>query len=89
MNHTDLLKRAQALPDERREELTRVLAEIIRVFVDEDRYGLLTTSGSNDDKNTLVLLNCDEMQAMGLAMELVEHLDFMNTEDAPPKEMFN
>ena len=43
----------------------------------------------NEELSGLTTLNCDEMEASEMLLEINSFFGFLNTMDAPPKEAFN
>ena len=42
-----------------------------------------------DEQTMLTTMNCDEMEAVDMLLEVNNFFGFLNTIDAPPKEAFN
>ena len=56
---------------------------------DPPLQGLLLLGAPSSDTFTLMSLNCTEIAAAQLLDAAMEAVGYINTKDAPPKEMFN
>lgn len=85
----EFMEQVDSLSQEQREHLRILVKKIVDCYIDEKSHGVVVIGRDDEEKATLLTINCNEMDA---SVTLAK-LDFMFTElnmaDAPPKEMMN
>jgi hypothetical protein len=77
------------LPDIERAHLRGIIYAIVRCYATDNSDCALIIFGSDASIDSFVSLNCDSMVAANLLHGANDFLGYINTHDAPPKEMFN
>lgn len=72
-----------------KEHLRSIIYDIVKCYAkDEDNCAVLIL-GTGGSTEAAIALNCDSMQAANLLLAANDFFGYLNTKDAPPKEMFN
>jgi len=80
--------RLALMSDEERQHFKMVVLSLISCYgPDANKAVLMVKIG--EELSGLTTLNCDEMEASDMLMEVNSFFGFLNTMDAPPKEAFN
>lgn len=89
MDHEQTLEARLALmSDEEKQHFKMVVLALISCYgPDANKAVLMVKIG--DELSGLTTLNCDEMEAAEMLVEVNSFFGFLNTMDAPPKEAFN
>jgi len=89
MDHEQTLEARLALmSDEEKQHFKMVILELVQCYgPDANKAVLMVKIG--DEVSGLTTLNCDEMEASEMLLEINSFFGFLNTMDAPPKEAFN
>jgi hypothetical protein len=77
------------LPDIERVHLRAILYAIVRCYDTDNSDCAVLVLGSDESLDSVASLNCNSMVAASLLQGANDFLGFVNTKDAPPKEMFN
>ena len=77
------------LPDIERVHLRAIIYAIVRCYATDNSDCALIIFGSDASIDSVASLNCDSMVAANLLHGANDFLSYVNTKDAPPKEMFN
>lgn len=76
------------MSDEEKAHFKMVILQLIQCYgPDANKAVLMVKIG--DELSGLTTLNCDEMEAAEMLVEVNSFFGFLNTMDAPPKEAFN
>jgi len=89
MDHEQNLEARLALMnDEEKQHFKMVVLSLISCYgPDANKAVLMVKIG--EELSGLTTLNCDEMEASEMLLEINSFFGFLNTMDAPPKEAFN
>jgi len=89
MDHEQTLeKRLAMMSDDEKQHFKMVVLSLISCYgPDANKAVLMVKIG--DELSGLTTLNCDEMEASEMLLEVNSFFGFLNTMDAPPKEAFN
>ena len=89
MDHEQNLEARLALMnDEEKQHFKMVVLSLISCYgPDANKAVLMVKIG--EELSGLTTLNCDEMEASEMLLEVNSFFGFLNTMDAPPKEAFN
>lgn len=89
MNEEESMEARLALmDDEEKKHFKMVVLALISCYgPDANKAVLMVKMG--DELSGLTTLNCDEMEAAEMLVEVNSFFGFLNTMDAPPKEAFN
>ena len=77
------------MPDIERMHLRSVIYAITKCYDKDTSDCAVIILGSDASIDSYVSLNCDSMVAAQLLQGANDFLGYLNTKDAPPKEMFN
>jgi len=77
------------LPDIERVHLRAILYAIVKCYDTDNSDCAVLVLGSDASLDSVASLNCNSMVAASLLQGANNFLGFVNTKDAPPKEMFN
>jgi len=87
-NEQTLEARLALMNDEEKTHFKMVVLSLISCYgPDANKAVLMVKIG--DELSGLTTLNCDEMEAAEMLLEIDSFFGFLNTMDAPPKEAFN
>ena len=89
MNEEESMEaRLATMSDEEKTHFKMVVLSLISCYgPDANKAVLMVKIG--DELSGLTTLNCDEMEAAEMLVEVNSFFGFLNTMDAPPKEAFN
>ena len=80
--------RLALMDEEEKQHFKMVVLALISCYgPDANKAVLMIKMG--DELSGLTTLNCDEMEAAEMLVEVNSFFGFLNTMDAPPKEAFN
>ena len=85
----DIEQRVMAMTDNQREHLRSLIYEFVRCYDREGKDCAVVILGNGDSIDNIVTVNCDSMEASNLMLAANDFFGYLNTRDAPPKEMFN
>jgi len=84
----NLEARLALMDEEEKQHFKMVVLALISCYgPDANKAVLMIKMG--DELSGLTTLNCDEMEAAEMLVEVNSFFGFLNTMDAPPKEAFN
>tara|TARA_R110000868_G_scaffold322571_5_gene583500 strand:- start:805 stop:1074 length:270 start_codon:yes stop_codon:yes gene_type:complete len=84
----NLEARLALMDDDEKQHFKMVVLSLISCYgPDANKAVLMVKIG--DELSGLTTLNCDEMEAAEMLVEVNSFFGFLNTMDAPPKEAFN
>ena len=90
MDHEQTLEARLALmSDEEKQHFKMVVLALIACYGPDATNKAVMLIKINDELSGLTTLNCDEMEAAEMLVEVNSFFGFLNTMDAPPKEAFN
>ena len=81
--------RVGAMTDNQRDHLRSLMYEFIRCYDKDSNDCAVVILGTGDSLDNVVTMNCDSMEAAKLLAATNDFFGYLNTKDAPPKEMFN
>lgn len=82
-------RRLALLDEQERDHLKLLITKLVYCYTSEHMEGVLVTGDTKSASASVLAINCDEIGASGLLAVAATFFDFLNDEDAPPKEMFN
>ena len=85
----DIERRVMAMSENQREHLRSLIYEFVRCYERGSKDCAVLILGTGSSIDNVVSLNCDSMEASQLLMAANDFFGYLNTRDAPPKEMFN
>jgi hypothetical protein len=85
----EFMEQVDSLSQEQRDHLRIVVKKIIRCYLEDNMHGVIVVGSDDDERATLLTVNCNEMGASVMLAKLDLVFTQMNMEDAPPKEMMN
>ena len=84
----DFARRVDSMDDEDREHFKEVINALSYCYTHDSKKALIIIESASGLCETITI-NCDDMEAYGLANSTAQYLHFVNTADAPPKEKYN
>jgi len=85
----EIAKRIDAMPEDLKEHLKHIIYNLIRCYGDDNDEKAIVIFGDADSMRDVVSVNCNKMEVSNLLLAVNEVFEYLNTKDAPPKEMFN
>lgn len=86
----DFIEFLDTLPTSSRAHLDALIRVLAQCYGEEPPLqGLILLNAPPSEMFSVMALNCTDMDAAQLLNDAVEALGYINTKDAPPKEMFN
>ena len=89
MTDAEFERLVNEMSDESQEHFKLLVQKLVVCYTNEDAKALVLFSGARDSLLGIVTVNCNEMDAMRLVMSAKDLFGFINTADAPPKELLN
>ena len=81
--------RVNAMSEGQREHLRSLIYEFVRCYDKDSKDCAVIILGSGDSLDNVITMNCDHMEATKLMLAANDFFGYLNTRDAPPREMFN
>jgi hypothetical protein len=81
--------RVGAMTDNQRDHLRSLMYEFIRCYDKDGKDCAVVILGTGETIDNIVTMNCDSMEATNLMLAANDFFGYLNTRDAPPREMFN
>lgn len=81
-------KQLALMSDEEKHHFKMVVLSLISCYGPDANKAVLVVK-IGEELSGLTTLNCDEMEAAEMLVEVNSFFGFLNTMDAPPKEAFN
>jgi len=85
----EIERRVEAMSDNQREHLRSLIYEFVRCYDKDSNDCAVVILGTGSSIDNIITMNCDSMEASGLMLAANDFFGYLNTKDAPPKEMFN
>ena len=85
----EIERRVTAMSDQQRDHLRILIYEFIRCYDKANKDCAVVIFGTGDSLDNIITMNCDSMEASQLLVGANDFFGYLNTKDAPPKEMFN
>lgn len=85
----EIEERVNAMSENQREHLRSLIYEFVRCYDKGSKDCAVIIFGTGDNIDNVVTMNCDSMEAAKLLEASNDFFGYLNTKDAPPKEMFN
>jgi hypothetical protein len=85
----DIEQRVMAMTDNQREHLRSLIYEFVRCYDKSNTDCAVVILGTDKGIDNIITMNCDSMEASNLMLAANDFFGYLNTRDAPPKEMFN
>lgn len=85
---SDFIKRVDAMCEEDREHFREVINAVSHCYSQEGRKAIVIID-TQDGYLEALTINCDDAEAALLARASAQYLDFVSTEEAPPKDKLN
>lgn len=84
----DIEKRLALMDDDEKTHFKMAVLALISCYGPDANQAVLMVK-TNGELTALTTMNCDEMEAAEMLLEVNSFFGFLNTMDAPPKEAFN
>ena len=84
----DIEKRLAMMDDDEKMHFKMAVLALISCYGPDANQAVLMVK-TNGELTALTTMNCDEMEAAEMLLEVNSFFGFLNTMDAPPKEAFN
>lgn len=84
----DIEKRLALMDDDEKMHFKMAVLALITCYGPEANQAVLMVK-TGGELTALTTMNCDEMEAAEMLLEVNSFFGFLNTMDAPPKEAFN
>ena len=84
----DIEKRLALMDDDEKTHFKMAVLALISCYGPDANQAVLMVK-TNGELTALTTMNCDEMEAAEMLLEVNGFFGFLNTIDAPPKEAFN
>jgi len=81
--------RVGAMSESQRVHLRSLIYEFVKCYDKDGKDCAVVILGSGDGIDNIITMNCDSMEAAKLLVATNDFFGYLNTKDAPPKEMFN
>jgi hypothetical protein len=81
--------RVGAMTDNQRVHLRSLIYEFVRCYDKDGKDCAVVILGTGETIDNIVTMNCDSMEATNLMLAANDFFGYLNTRDAPPREMFN
>ena len=78
-----------ALSEHQRNHLRELIYALVQCYEKDSKQGAVVLIGNETTLDNIASVNCDAMEAARLMQAAECFFNFINTKDAPPKEMFN
>lgn len=85
----EIERRVNAMSPSQQEHLRSLIYEFVRCYDKDSNDCAVVILGTGDSLDNVVTMNCDSMEAARLLVATNDFFGYLNTKDAPPKEMFN
>ena len=85
----DIERRITAMTPNQREHLRSLIYEFVRCYDKDGKDCAVVILGTGETIDNIVTMNCDSMEATNLMLAANDFFGYLNTKDAPPREMFN
>lgn len=85
----EFMEKVDSLNSQQREHMRILVKQIVECYLDEKAHGVIVIGRDDEEKATLLTVNCDEMEAAVTLSKLELLFTELNMADAPPKEMMN
>ena len=72
-----------------RVHLRAIIYDIVKCYERSEDNCAVLVFGTSKGTDAAVSINCDSMQAANMLLGANDFFGYLNTKDAPPKEMFN
>lgn len=79
----------ESLSHMQRTHLRAVIYDIVKCYERNEDNCAVLVFGTSKGTDAAVAINCDSMQAANMLLGANDFFGYLNTKDAPPKEMFN
>lgn len=81
--------RVSAMSEGQREHLRSLIYEFVRCYEKGGKDCAVVILGTGESIDNVITMNCDHMEAARLVNATVDFFGYVNTKDAPPRELFN
>ena len=85
----EIERRVEAMSEHQREHLRGLMYEFIRCYDKSSNDCAVVLLGTGQSIDNIITMNCDHMEATKLMLAANDFFGYLNTKDAPPREMFN
>lgn len=83
------MEQVDQLSKEQREHMRILVKKLVECYLDEQAHAVVVVGRNDEERATLLTVNCDEMEAAVVLAKLELMFTELNMADAPPKEMMN
>ena len=85
----EIERRVMAMSENQREHLRSLMYEFVRCYDKDGKDCAVIILGTGESIDNIITMNCDHMEASNLMLGANDFFGYLNTKDAPPREMFN
>jgi hypothetical protein len=85
----DIEARVSAMSENQRAHLRSLIYEFVRCYDKDNDDCAVIILGTGTGIDNIITIDCDGMEAAQLMLGANDFFGYLNTKDAPPKEMFN
>ena len=85
----EFMEKVDSLDPQQREHMRILVKRLVECYLDEKAHGVIVIGRDDEERATLLTVNCDEMEASVTLAKLELLFTELNMADAPPKEMLN
>jgi len=85
----EIERRVAAMSEDERDHLRTVMYEFVLCYDTAGDDCAVVLFGTKDKLDNVITMNCSGMSAANIMNEAYDFFGYLNTEGAPPKQMFN
>lgn len=85
----EIERRVTAMTHNQREHLRSLIYEFVRCYDKDGKDAAVVILGTGTSIDNIITMNCDSIEATQLMLAANDFFGYLNTRDAPPREMFN
>jgi hypothetical protein len=85
----EIERRIMAMTADQQEHLRSLIYELVRCYDRDEKDCAVIIFGTGSGIDNIVTMNCASMDASNLLAGANDFFGYLNTRDAPPREMFN
>ena len=90
INKEEFMRRVDELNDRQKKHFREMLEILVACYGPEPTMqALLLYKQVDVPASSVISANCNDMDATGMLLATTAYFEFINTQDAPPKEKFN
>lgn len=85
----EIERRVEAMTPNQRAHLRSLIYEFVRCYDKDGKDCAVVILGTGESIDNIITMNCDSIEATQLMLAANDFFGYLNTKDAPPREMFN